>query len=72
MWDTIKDLLITRGPQLIARYTGMALVSLGTYIGATAKPEDIGVTANLIATFGIAGICAIVDHFLHAKIEEVK
>lgn len=70
--DFLKDLITTRVPQVAVRYIGQGLTALATYLHVTGDPATVNTSAGFIATLGAAGICAVIDHFSHAKQAETK
>jgi hypothetical protein len=70
--DFLKDLIATRGVQLIARYAGVGLVALGTKLSVELTPDQVSNTSSAVAAFVAAGICALIDHFSHAKQADEK
>lgn len=72
MWETIKDLISTRGVQLIARYSGVGITALATKFSMEVKPEDADGFSKVIAVFIVGGICFAIDHFSHAKQADEK
>lgn len=62
----IRDLIATRGAQLIARYAAMGLIALGTKLAVNADAAQTAASANEIAAFVVAGILALIDHYSHA------
>lgn len=75
MWDIIKQLISTRGLQLIMRYIGTGLFSLAAWCGATVSNEDGQKATLVISTIVIALICKGVDlfsHWLQTKNKELE
>ncbi len=75
MWDIVKQVISTRGLQLIVRYLGTALFSLATWCGATVSNEDGQKVTIVVSTIIVALICKGVDlfsHWLQAKNKELQ
>lgn len=67
MFEAFKEFLATRGVQLIARYIGMALFALATYLHITVATSDGGVAASTLASLIVGAVLMLVDHWSHAK-----
>lgn len=65
MWDTIKDLLTSRGSQLIARYAGIGLVWLASKEGVVFSADQLTNFSSGLALLVIGAICFGIDHFVH-------
>lgn len=70
--NEFMDFLRNRGAQLLARYTGMGVVALASYTGATLKPEQVDGAAAVAAMLFISLACMIIDHYMHGRREEGK
>lgn len=68
MLDTIKDLLKTRGAQLLARYAAMGLVALATKLGVEVKDAESAGMA--VATLVVGAILLGIDHWAHKEIKK--
>lgn len=64
--DFIKDLIASRGTQLLARYAANGLIALGTKFALTISVDDANATGKVAAAFVGAGACWAIDHFSHA------
>lgn len=67
MWQMLKDLIATRGAQLIARYAANALIALATKYAITLDLSDATSFSKVIGAFSAAGICWLIDHWSHSK-----
>lgn len=65
--DFIKDMIATRGAQLLARYVAMGLVALATKLGVELNADDASGGAKVVGVLVAAGICSVIDHFSHKK-----
>ena len=63
----LKELIATRGVQLLARYGGIGLVALGTKLAITVDPAAAATTSQTLAAFIGAGVLMLIDHFSHAQ-----
>ena len=70
--DFLKDLIATRGAQLLARYVGVGVTALATKFSVEVNPEDTEGFAKVIGVFVVAGLCFAIDHFSHKKQAEEK
>lgn len=68
MWfDTLKDLLTSRGSQLLARYTGIGLVWLSAKIGVVFSPEQLTSVSSGLSMLVIGAILFGLDLWIHGK-----
>lgn len=65
MWTVIKDLLTTRGAQLVARYSGVGLTMLATKLGITFEASQLSSMSSGLTTLVIAGLLFLADHYIH-------
>lgn len=72
MWDTIKDLLKTRGVQLLSRYVGIGASMLGTKLGVELPPDGTQGFSTVVALFVVGGLCLAIDLWSHKKQAEAK
>jgi hypothetical protein len=67
MFDTIKELISTRGVQLFARYGATALIALGAKASVTVDANDAAAVAKVAGAFLVASIFWVIDHYSHAQ-----
>jgi hypothetical protein len=67
MWAMIRNVIATRGAQLVARYAAIGLVALGTKLSVACSAADVNTTAQTIGAFTIAAVLVVIDHYSHAK-----
>ncbi len=65
--EFIKDLIKTRGGQLVSRYAGVGLAALAVKMNVVLSPEDSAGFANVIGVAVVALIMFGIDHWSHAK-----
>lgn len=63
--DTLKQLLVTRGAQLGARYVGIGLAALATKLGVELQAGQAESAAAAIAALAIGGLCLGADLVIH-------
>lgn len=71
IWDFIKQIISTRGVQLLSRYLGTALFSLATYLGVTFDADTTNKAVLVVATCLIALVCKGIDLLSH-KMQEAE
>ncbi len=69
MMDWIKSLISTRDTQVAARYIGVGLTALSSYLGAK-MGEDFSGAAGALGSLVSAGLLFVLDHYSHAKQKE--
>ena len=69
MWDTIKELLQTRGAQLLSRYAGIGLLFIAGKVGITFEASQVESMSSGLSLLIIASILLLADHYIHAKNE---
>lgn len=62
-----RDLIVTRGPGLLARYVGFGLMALAGYLHLTVPTADGAVASNVIAVLLCGLILQAIDHVWHYK-----
>lgn len=65
--DYLKELIATRGVQLLARYAANGLMLLAGKYAFAASQDDVNATAHLAATAVAALACWTIDHYSHSK-----
>ena len=64
MIEAIRDFIQLRGAQLAARYIGMALAMLATYLGCNL---EVAGPAGALASLAVSGLLHLLDHYSHAQ-----
>ena len=65
--DFLKDIISTRGAQLVARYAGVGLTALGTYLGATIPAANLSSVAETVGALVVAAVLFAIDHWSHKE-----
>jgi hypothetical protein len=65
MIDTIKSLIMTRGVQLLARYSGVGLAMLAGKASVELPAADAAGAANTVGLLVGAGLCLLIDLISH-------
>lgn len=68
----IKDVISSRGVQILARYFANLLILAGTNFHLTIPDDDANKTATVVATFLGAVVCWFIDHFSHSVQKEIE
>jgi hypothetical protein len=72
MWDTIKEVLQSRGVQLLSRYAGIGLLFLAGKVGVTFEASQVESMSSGLSLLIVSAILLLADHFIHAKNEAAK
>ena len=68
MWfDTLKDLLTSRGSQLLARYVGVGLVWVASKVGVVFAADQLTSISSGLSMLVIGAILFGLDHWIHSK-----
>ena len=72
MWDTLKDLLKTRGVQLMSRYVGMGAGMLGVKLQTELPADAVQGFSTVVSLFVVGGLCLAIDLWSHRKQADAK
>jgi hypothetical protein len=65
MVETLENLIMSRGAQLIARYAGVGLAWLAGKAAVAIPAADGASTSNVVGLLAAAGVCLLVDLIVH-------
>ena len=72
MWDTIKELLQTRGAQLLSRYVGIGLVFVAGKVGVVFEGSQLESLSSGLTLLITGAVLFGIDHWIHKKTNETK
>ena len=72
MWDTVKNLLQTRGVQLLSRYAGVGLTWCAAKVGVVLAADQLTSASSGLSLLAIGGLCFGIDLWIHSAKKDDK